>query len=200
MHAGDDGPGAARSRGRLPQALQRPARPEEIEVLSALYTKGLEEYHADPAGAEALTKLSALKKPAENDCARNRRRLDGSRAGDPEPARDDHALMNIPEPARSRASGCSHGPVGRLDVANEFASRSGAPKERRPSRRRPCSREATLLPGRSSFRCADERIRKGERLRRSRVGAGTDAAPWLPNARPVGRVKTAHRAVATTGS
>jgi hypothetical protein len=49
----------------IAQALQRPARPEEIQVLSALYKKGVEEYLADPAAAEALTKLSTLKKPDE---------------------------------------------------------------------------------------------------------------------------------------
>jgi hypothetical protein len=62
---GDDADPAPRLAWAIAQALQRPARPEEIQVLSGLYKKGLEEYHADPAAAEALTKLSTLKKPEE---------------------------------------------------------------------------------------------------------------------------------------
>ncbi|HEV7403260.1 MAG TPA: PSD1 and planctomycete cytochrome C domain-containing protein [Chthoniobacteraceae bacterium] len=63
--AGDEANPAPRLAWAIAQALQRPARPEEIEVLSALYKKGLEEYRADPAAAEALAKLSTLKKPDE---------------------------------------------------------------------------------------------------------------------------------------
>ena len=45
------------------QALQRPARPDEIEVLSGLLKKAYGEYQADTVAAEALTKLSVVKQP-----------------------------------------------------------------------------------------------------------------------------------------
>jgi hypothetical protein len=45
--------------------LARPARPEEVEVLQALYDRHRSEYAADPAGAAALLKVGERPAPAD---------------------------------------------------------------------------------------------------------------------------------------